>query len=123
MGTDANGNYKSQNFDEGLLRKRSQFMWPGPLRRIRFQFTGPSVQAILDRIPTARVVEKKNEVSTIEAEVYGDGIKMFLLSQGSWVKVLGPEEFVREMKDEITKMQELYQAPAFFFIYFKLIVY
>ncbi|MBO5389926.1 MAG: transcriptional regulator [Lachnospiraceae bacterium] len=99
---------KSQNFDEGLLRKRSQFMWPGPLRRIRFQFTGPSVQAILDRIPTARVVEKKNGVSTIEAEVYGDGIKMFLLSQGSWVKVLGPEEFVREMKDEITKMQELY---------------
>lgn len=61
MGIDANGNYKSQNFDEGLLRKRSQFMWPGPLRRIRFQFTGPSVQAILDRIPTARVVEKKME--------------------------------------------------------------
>lgn len=99
---------RNQNFDEGLLRKRSQFMWPGPLRKIRFEFTGPSVQAILDRIPTARVVEKKNGVYTLEAEVYGDGIKMFLLSQGSWVKVLAPQEFVTEMKDEITKMQGLY---------------
>ncbi len=99
---------RNQNFDEGLLRKRSQFMWPGPLRRIRFEFTGPSLQAILDRIPTARVVEKKNGVYTLEAEVYGDGIKMFLLSQGSWVKVLGPEEFVDEMRDEIKRMQDLY---------------
>lgn len=98
----------NQSFDEGLLRKRSQFMWPGPLRRIRFEFTGPSLQAILDRIPTARVVENKNGTSILEAEVYGDGIKMFLLSQGSWVKVLGPEEFVNEMKTEIKKMQELY---------------
>ena len=44
----------------------------------------------------------------IEAEVYGNGIKMFLLSQGSWVKVIAPDEFVKEMKDEIEKMQLLY---------------
>ena len=36
------------------------------------------------------------------------GIKMFLLSQGSWVKVIAPDEFVKEMKDEIEKMQSLY---------------
>lgn len=28
---------------------------------------------------------------------------MFLLSQGSWVKVIAPDEFVKEMKDEIEK--------------------
>ena len=97
-----------QNFDEGLLRRKSQFMWPGPSRRIRFAFTGPSVQAILDRIPTARIVDKQEGKSIIEAEVSGAGIKMFLLSQGSWVKVLAPKEFVREMQDEIQKMQSLY---------------
>ena len=68
---------KQQEFDEGLLRKRSQFMWPGPLRRIRFEFTGPSLQAILDRLPTARLIEQFNGKSIIEAEVYGNGIKMF----------------------------------------------
>ena len=97
-----------QNFDEGLLRRKGQFMWPGPSRRIRFAFTGPSVQAILDRIPTARIVDKQDGKSIIEAEVSGAGIKMFLLSQGSWVKVLAPKEFVREMQDEIQKMQSLY---------------
>lgn len=99
---------KEQNVDEGLLRKKSQFMWPGPSRRIRFEFTGPSVQAILDRIPTAKVIEKLDGKSIIEAEVFGTGIKMFLLSQGSWVKVLAPDEFVQEIKDEIKKMQSLY---------------
>ena len=100
---------KQQEFDEGLLRKRSQFMWPGPLRRIRFEFTGPSLQAILDRLPTARLIEQFNGKSIIEAEVYGNGIKMFLLSQGSWVKVISPDEFVNELKAEIEKMQSLYE--------------
>ena len=99
---------KGQEVDEGLLRTRSQFMFPGKLRRIRFEFTGPSVQAILDRIPTAKVVDIINGKSLIEAEVYGDGIKMFLLSQGAWVKVLGPEEFVNEMRDEVMKMAGMY---------------
>ena len=97
-----------QNFDEGLLRNRSQFMWPGPLRKIRFEFTGPSLQAILDRLPTAKLIDKQGNVNIIEAETYGDGIKMFLLSQGSWVKVIEPQEVVEEMKAEIIKMQGLY---------------
>jgi predicted DNA-binding transcriptional regulator YafY len=50
------------------------------------------------------VVELRNGISVIEAEVYGDGIKMFLLSQGSWVKVLAPQELVDEISDEIQKM-------------------
>ncbi len=99
---------KEQNVDEGLLRRKSQFMWPGPSRRIRFEFTGPSVQAVLDRIPTAKVIEKQDGKSIIEAEVFGEGIKMFLLSQGSWVKVLAPDEFVSEIREEIEKMREAY---------------
>ena len=97
-----------QTFDEGLLRSRSQFMWPGPLRKIRFEFTGPSLQAILDRIPTAKLIDIRDGVNILEAEVYGDGIKMFLLSQGAWVKVTEPPEFVDEMKHEIERMQRLY---------------
>ncbi|MDD6033191.1 MAG: WYL domain-containing protein [Oscillospiraceae bacterium] len=99
-------------FDEGLLRRRSLFMWPGRLRTIRFEFTGPSVQAVLDKLPTAKVIERSGGVCLIEAEVYGDGIRMWLLSQGSWVRVVGPEEFVEEMKAEIGKMQALYEGGA-----------
>lgn len=101
---------EAPEFDEGLLRRRSLLMWPGRLRTIRFEFTGPSVQAVLDKLPTARIIEREGRKYTLEAEVYGDGIKMWLLSQGSWVKVTEPEEFVEEMKVEIAKMREKYNS-------------
>ena len=50
----------------------------------------------------------QNGKSIIEAEVFGSGIKMFLLSQGAWVKVLAPDEFVQEMKAEIDKLRRMY---------------
>lgn len=97
------------DFNEGILRKRSLLMWPGPLRTIRFEFSGPSVQAVLDKLPTAKIIERmeKNKY-LIEAETYGNGIKMWLLSQGSWVKVVAPDEFANEMKAEIEKMLTMY---------------
>ena len=95
-------------FDEGLLRQRSLFMWPGKLQTIRFEFTGPSVQAVLDKLPTARIIERDGRKYLIEAEVYGKGIKMWLLSQGAWVKVLAPQFFVEEIKAEIQKLSNLY---------------
>lgn len=97
-------------FDEGLLRKQSLFMWPGKLRTIRFEFSGPSVQAVLDKLPTAKIIERiGNNKYLIEAEVYGDGIKMWLLSQSAWVKVVAPQDFVEEFKEEIRKILEKYQ--------------
>ncbi|MBO6147872.1 MAG: WYL domain-containing protein, partial [Lachnospiraceae bacterium] len=76
--------------------------------RIVFEFNGPSVQAVLDRIPTAKVIDRQEGRHIIEASVFGDGIKMFLLSQGSWVKVISPPDFREEMKKEIEKMLNIY---------------
>lgn len=94
--------------DEGELKKKIQFMWPGEHQRIKFEFRGPSVQAILDRIPTARAVCKEGNTWLIEAEVYGDGISMYLLSQGAWVTVLEPESLREKMKEQARKMLEQY---------------
>lgn len=97
-------------YDEGLLRQRSLLMWPGKLRTIRFEYTGPSVQAVLDKLPTAKIISCFDGKYLIEAEVYGDGIKMWLLSQSAWVKVVAPEEFAEEMLEEIQKIVELYRS-------------
>ena len=97
------------SFDEGELRRKSQYMFFGKLRRIRFWYTGPSLQAMLDKLPTAKIIERKRSDYLLEAEVYGDGIKMFLLSQGAYVKVVAPEEFVRDMCDTARKIAELYR--------------
>lgn len=96
-------------FNEGELRKQIQFMQPGELRRIQFEFSGPSVQAILDRIPTAKVIGKNGKTHIIEAETYGKGINMYLLSQGHYVKALSPESFVQEMRLEIEQMLNNYE--------------
>lgn len=99
---------REHDFDEGELRSKIQFMTPGEYRKIRFAYTGNSVQAILDKIPTARVVDKAGDMYVLEAEVFGMGVNMFLLSQGSRVRALYPESFVREMREEIGKMNDLY---------------
>ena len=97
------------SFDEGLLRKQSLFMWPGSLQTIRFEFSGPSVQAALDKLPTARIIKRiGNNKYLIEAQVYGDGIKMWLLSQGAWVRVISPEKLVEEIKEEANKILNIY---------------
>lgn len=97
------------SFDEGLLKEHIQYMYPGVYRKIKFEFTGPSVQAVLDKMPSAKIVEKNGRGYIIEAYVYGRGINMFLLSQGSWVKVLEPKEYVEEIKNEISKMNDYYR--------------
>jgi len=54
---------------------------------------------VLDKLPTAKIIERKRSEYLLEAEVYGDGVKMFLLSQGAWVKMIALDEFVKEMSN------------------------
>lgn len=78
----------ADRFQEGEFRKRVQFMYGGKLRRVRFKYSGYSVEAVLDRLPTAKILDEEEGVYLIEAEVYGDGIDMWLRSQGDKIKVI-----------------------------------
>ena len=100
---------KKYDFDEGDLREKNQFMFPGDNIKIKFEFTGLSVQAVLDRLPTAKITEKDGNKYTIEAEVnYGRGIIMYLLSQGAWVKVLSPAPLIDDIRAELDKIHNYY---------------
>lgn len=76
--------YKDR-FQEGEFRKRVQFMCGGKLEKIRFKYIGPSIEAVLDRLPTAKIVSQDESGWTVEAEVFGKGIDMWLRSQGKLV--------------------------------------
>lgn len=93
----------------GQLKNELQYMWPGDKMRIRFEFCGPSVQSVLDRLPTARILEKNGSSYLIEATVTGDGIMFYLLSQGHWIKVLEPVQLVEKIRQELAEMNALYQ--------------
>ena len=41
----------SSRFEEGEFRKRIQFMYGGKLQKVKFRYTGPDIDAILDRLP------------------------------------------------------------------------
>lgn len=76
----------ANRFEEGEFRKRIQFMYGGKLQRIKFRYTGPSIEAVLDRLPTAQVIETDESGWTVTAEVFGKGIDMWLRSQGEYVQ-------------------------------------
>lgn len=78
----------SSRFEEGEFRKRIQFMYGGKLQRIKFEYSGPDVDAILDRLPTAKVISEIDGIYTITAEVFGKGIDMWLKSQDDNVRLL-----------------------------------
>ena len=98
----------ANRFEEGEFRNRVQFMFQGPLTRVQFRFTGNSLEAVLDRLPTAKVISKDKDGAVVEAEVYGRGILMWLLSQGKYVEVLRPQSLRSEMKQMLLEMLEKY---------------
>ena len=76
-------------FEEGEFRKRIQFMYGGKLRNVKFKYTGDDIDAILDRLPTAQILEERKGYYIVKAEVFGKGIDMWLRSQGDKVEVMG----------------------------------
>ena len=76
----------TSRFQEGEFRKRIQFMYGGKLNRIKFKYVGPSIEAVLDRLPTAKITGQDEEGWFVEAEVFGKGIDMWLRSQGEYLR-------------------------------------
>lgn len=87
--TDRHFNVPYQNrFEEGEFRKRVQFMYGGKLQKIKFWYKGPSIEAVLDRLPTAKILQHDGNGYLISAEVFGKGIDMWLRSQGDKVEMV-----------------------------------
>lgn len=80
----------SCKFEEYQFRERAPFMFGGDVKRLKFWYSGPSLEAILDKIPTAKVIGEREEKYLLHAEVMGDGAEMWLRGQGNYV------EFIKE---------------------------
>ena len=78
----------AERFEEGEFRKRIQFMFGGELRRIQFLYKGLSIEAVLDRFPTAEVISHNEKGWVIKAEVYGDGVDIWLRGQGDLIEII-----------------------------------
>ena len=102
---DVNGRYELR---DAKLYNQNMFM--GKRLTIRFAYTGPSPEAILDRFPTAEIVRRdEGEVELTAMVEYSRGTIMELLSQGSWIRVLGPKKVVEDMQEEVIRIQKIYE--------------
>lgn len=96
---------------EGALKQRIYFMYGGHWKKVSFEFNGGIIESVLDRFPTAQLLKKDytNNRFVVEIEVIGDGILMWLLSQGSRVKVLSPNSLKEKHIAEVEKILENYR--------------
>lgn len=100
--------YPYGRFEEDKYRKKVQFMYTGDFKTIEFEFFGDSLEAVLDRLPTANIIGKTDKGYKVRAEIYGEGVKRWILSQKEFLKVTKPQEYVDEIKETIKRMYELY---------------
>ena len=78
----------TNRFQEGKFRKQVQFMTGGRLRRIKFIYKGSSIEAVLDKIPTAKAKEIDKNIYEIKAKVFGNGIDRWMFGQGDAIEVI-----------------------------------
>lgn len=98
----------ADKFKEGEYKNRVQYMYGGEPQKLIFEYYGPSVEAVLDRFPTATVSVNDDDVMTITADIFGNGVIMWLLSQGNRVKVLQPDSIIDEILQSAESIARLY---------------
>ena len=62
-------------------------MFGGNLQTVRFRYKG-NIEVVEDRLPTAEKLEKREDGTVYEVDVYGTGIDIWFRSQGDLVEVL-----------------------------------
>lgn len=67
-----------------------KFMCGGKPQVVEFWYKGWSLEAVLDKLPTAEVLEtdKEKQRYWIRAKTFGKGIDMWLRSQGGFIEVI-----------------------------------
>lgn len=97
----------AERFQEGPFKNRIQYMFGGEEDHLECIYTGKSIEALLDRIPTAKAQKQEDGSWYVKAEIQGDGILMWLLSQGSRIHVLKPEKLRKAWLEEARKICEM----------------
>lgn len=69
-------------FQEGEFRKRIQYMYGGTLQKVILHCDENSLEAVMDRLPTSKIISKDGSIYTIRAEVLGKkGLDIWLNGQ------------------------------------------
>ncbi len=79
---------RQDKFEIGEFKKQVQFMYGGKLQKITFKYYGEDIDMVLDRLPSAEILERKDDYYLIKVKVFGNGIDMWFKSQGEQIKIV-----------------------------------
>lgn len=67
-------------------------MYGGKLRRIKFKYTGRNVEAILDRLPAAKIMQKTEVGYILTVEVFRNVVDMWIRSKGNALEIINKQK-------------------------------
>ena len=91
-------------FQEGIFRSETQLMTTGELLKVKLRFWGKSLEAVLDKLPNAKIISQDDKGTVLKVQVYAKGAKMWFLSQAEYLEVLEPQSLREEMRETIARM-------------------
>jgi len=105
----------AEKTDEGDFMNKTYLLHGGNETTYRFRYWGLP-QTALDRLPHSHVVPETKKVAAangggvvIEANGFEQGTLLWVLSQGTTIKVLAPASLVAKVKQELTRTLAQYQ--------------
>ena len=89
-------------------------MYGGRLNHLKLLVRDFALEAVCDKLSTAQVTpwEKGDYDYLVEAELFGDGILMWLMGQGDGVKLIAPDDLVNKLQDKVTKLVAMYGSQG-----------
>lgn len=100
--------YKKK-IEDGVLRNKTYLLSGGKETTYTFRYWA-FPQTALDRLPNSKVIKHFDDNSVlIEATSFEQGTLLWILSQGTFIKVLTPPSLVKLVKNELNKVMDLYK--------------
>ncbi|MEH7085426.1 WYL domain-containing protein [Neobacillus drentensis] len=101
---------ESSDIKIGEYVRRSFNMYVGDLQEVRLKVKDSNIPYLKRRFPKVSISPSiDNQWFDVELEVYGlQGIKLWILQQGQFVKVVAPLELREKVKQDISEMYQMY---------------
>lgn len=99
-----------EKYNVGKMKNSIQFMYAGELVQVKLKCKKTSLEAVLDRLPNAEIIKEEKEIFLLKAEVFGQGLVKWILTQGENVELLEPVCLRQKIIDEALKIIDLYKT-------------
>ena len=89
-----------------------QFMYAGKLQNVVLKCRPDALEALQDRIPKHRILQRDAQSVLLEAQVFGEGFLHWLAMQGNSVELIEPAELREKFRCRLEEVLGLYKVTG-----------